>query len=232
MIVVDVGPGSTLDYAQEMMTALHVIVDHLKRYLGTQRVRLLDVPCGDMQWMSKFLQTRSDVDYTGVDIVDKVIEHHRTKFANRLWKFMTLDIVSQPINMTDYDLIVTRMMMQHLAHHDVIRILQKFSKVTPHPVFLLATTFSNTAVNVKLNIDNSYRFARLNLQIEPFRLETPLCLFRDGPPSSNNFMGLWRLPLKVIAESSCSKPVAAMTPLSKSPMYSCINWTLPASIWR
>jgi len=230
MIVVDVGPGSTLDYAQEMMTALHVIVDHLKRYLGTQRVRLLDVPCGDMQWMSKFLQTRSDVDYTGVDIVDKVIEHHRTKFANRLWKFMTLDIVSQPINMADYDRIMTRMMMQHLAHHDVIRILQKFSNVTPHPVFLLATTFSNTAVNVQLNIDNSYRFELLNLQIEPFRLETPLCLFRDGPPSSIHFMGLWRLPLKVIAESSCSKPVAVMTPLSKSPMYSCINWTLPASI--
>ena len=94
-----------------MIAALHVIVDHLKRYLGTQRVRLLDVPCGDMQWMSRFLQTRTDVDYTGVDIVEKVIKHHRSKFANRPWKFMTLDIVSQPINMTDYDLIVTRMMI-------------------------------------------------------------------------------------------------------------------------
>jgi len=200
--------------------------------------------------MSRFLQTRSDVVYTGVDIVSNVIEHHRKTFIHRDWMFlnldivsepinvadydliMNLDVVSEPINVADYDLIMTRMMMQHLTHGDVIRIMHKFSNITTtyrRPTFLLATTFSNTVVNKKLDISNSARFELLNLEIEPFRLEAPLCLFRDGPPKSVHFMGLWQLPLKVVAESSCGRPVAVSSPLSKHPMYSCTDWTLLAS---
>ena len=224
-----------MDYAQEIMAALHIIIGQLKQYLGVDRVRLLDVPCGDLQWMGRFLRTRADVDYTGVDIVSDIIEHHRKTFADRPWKFLNLDIVSEPINVADYDLIMTRRMMEVLTHGDVILILRKLSNVTsPHqrPVFLLATTFSNTAKNVRININNSRRDALLNLELEPFRLTTPLCLFRDGPPESVIFMGLWRLPLKVVAKSSCSKPVAVSTLLSRHPMYSCINWTLPESSGR
>jgi len=229
--LVDVGSGSSLNYAQEMTAALHVIIGQLKRHLGVERVRLLDVPCGDLQWMSRFLQTRSDVDYTGVDIVPGVIDHHRTTFAGRPWKFVNLDVVSQPIDVADFDLVVTRMMMQHLNHADVLGILRKFSDVagTPdrRPVFLLATTFPHTAVNSEPDVNSKTRFKLLNLEVDPFRLETPLCLFRDGPPHSVHFMGLWRLPVKAIAASSCRKPVAVSTPLSKRPMYSCVNWTLP-----
>jgi len=229
-LIVTLGGGSTLNFAQEQVAGLHVIISELKRYLGTERVRLLDVPCGDLQWMSRFLQTRSDVDYTGVDIVSSIIEHHRSTFADRDWKFLNLDIVSESINVTDYDLIMTRQMMQHLVHTDVIRILHKFSNVSmlhvQHPVFLLATTYPNTAFNRKQEL-KIVRYVMMNLELKPFRLEPPRCLFKDGPPASVHFTGLWRLPLKVIAESSCSNPVAISTPLSESPMYSCVNWSLP-----
>jgi len=128
---------------------------------------------------------------------------------------------------------MTRLMMQHLVHDDVIRILRKFSNVTAtprrRPAFLMATTFPHTAANIKLNVDKTYRFVMLNLEIEPFRLETPLCLFLDGPPKSVHFMGLWRLPLRAIAERSCSKPVPVSSTLSQDPMYSCVDWTLSSS---
>ena len=229
----DLGAGSSLHFAQEMTAALHVIIGQLKQYLGVDRVRLLDVPCGDLEWMSRFLQTRTDVDYTGVDIVSSVIAHHRSKYSDHPWKFLNVDIVSESIDVADFDLIMTRMMMQHLSHGDVIRILHKFSNVTgprQRPAFLLATTFAHTAANVKVNVADSRRFASLNLEIEPFRLETPLCLFRDGPPKWLHFMGLWRLPLKVIAESSCRTPVPVSTPLLRgSHVFSCTDWSLPAS---
>ena len=144
-------------------------------------------------------------------------------------------MVSQPLDVADYDLVVSRMMMQHLNHADVIRILHNLSNITSHRrrhgggVFLLATTFSNTAVNAKLDVNNAMRYAMLNLEVDPFRLETPLCLFREGPPDATHFMGLWRLPVRAIAEGSCSKPVAVSTPLSKRPMFSCVNWTLMTS---
>jgi len=221
-----------LDYAQEMTAALHVIIGQLKRHLGIDRVRLLDVPCGDLRWMSRFLQTRSDVVYTGADIVREIVDHHRAAFP--AWKFLHLDVVSQPIDLADYDLIMTRMMMQHLTHADVARVLHQFSNATlpprRRPVFLLATSFYNTADNRRMNVEDSARFTLLNLAIEPFRLEPPLCLFRDGPPISVHFMGLWRLPLRVLA--SCRKPVPFRTRLSKQPMYSCIDWSLPASLTR
>lgn len=186
--------------------------------------------------MRRFLETRDDIDYTGVDIVSKVIARHRAVYADRpTRKFLNLDVVSDPINVSDYDVIMTRMMMQHLTHADVIRILRKLSDVTSgrdlrRPVFLMATTFSSTVTNARLDVNNSMRFELLNLEIEPFRLSPPLCLFRDGPPKSVHFMGLWRLPLKVVAQTSCTKPVAVSTPLSRLPLYSCINWSLPTGV--
>ena len=91
-----------------MPAALHVIVGQLKQYLGVDRVRLLDVPCGDLQWMGRFLQSRTDVEYTGMDIVGEVIDHHRKMFSDRPWKFLNVDIVSEPIDVTEYDLIMMR----------------------------------------------------------------------------------------------------------------------------
>jgi len=90
------------------MAALHVIVGQLKQHLGVDRIRLLDVPCGDLQWMSRFLQSRTDVEYTGVDIIGDVIEHHRKTFSNRPWRFLNVDVVSEPIDVADYDLIMLR----------------------------------------------------------------------------------------------------------------------------
>jgi len=215
-----------MKYAGNTMAALQAIISQLKRYLRVERIRLLDVPCGDLQWMHRFLLTRSDVDYTGVDIVADIISHHREAFRGRPWRFLNMDVVSQPINVSDYDLIMTRMMMQHLNQSDVIRVLHNFSNITSRqhrPVFLLATTQSNTKVNTKI------ADAMHNLEISPFRLQPPICLFVDGAPGPLNtlyFMGLWRLPLTVVAESSCSKPLAVTTYFSKIPMYSCINWTL------
>ena len=184
--MLDEGPVATLEYTQEVIAALHVIIGQLKQYLGIDRVRMLDVPCGNMQWMARFLQTRPDVDYTGVDIVDAFIERHRDTFSDRRpWKFLNLDVVSDPVDVSQYDLIVIRAMLHLLTHGDVRRILHKVSNVTANqrPAFLLATIFPYADVNRKVSVNSYGRREELNFEIEPFRLNTPLCLFRDGPPS-------------------------------------------------
>ena len=65
------------------MLALHTIIGALKRRLGIKRVSLLDVPCGDMTWMKRFLASLDDVDYTGLDIVPELIAAHKSDFAGR-----------------------------------------------------------------------------------------------------------------------------------------------------
>jgi len=63
------GMGATLHWSQEVIGTLHVLIERIKRERAVSRVRLLDVPCGDMAWMSRFLKTRDDIDYTGRTVV-------------------------------------------------------------------------------------------------------------------------------------------------------------------
>ena len=127
--------------------------------------------------------------------------------------------------------------MQHLQYADIFNILKKFSLKVPHPSFLLATTFSNVAKNHDVETDFVHkRYSPLNLEIAPFRLEPPVCLFKDVPAPRTNttlasFMGLWRLPLMSVHESICSDNNVAQFPTSLSPLtfYSCVNWKLNAT---
>ena len=86
------GAGSTLLYAQEASAMLHTIINTLKYKLGKPIIRLLDIPCGDFQWMHRFLQTRNDIVYMGMDIVPELINRHQKIFKDcDNWKFLIQD---------------------------------------------------------------------------------------------------------------------------------------------
>ena len=218
-------------FAQEMVAGLHVIINDMKRYFRLKTVRLLDMPCGDMQWMSRFLQTRDDINYTGIDIVSSVIDHHRVTYARRPWTFRNVDIAADSTFVNNFHLILSRHMLQHLENATVFNILKKLSDNTRHPSFLLATKFSIDSKNVELKTHKLGRYRVLNLELAPFRLEPPLCLFRDGRIKPEIYAGLWRLPLTTIHESFCSqsKPANFLTHLSTNKLYSCVAWGLPGS---
>ena len=92
------------------MLALQNIISALKRRLGIKRVSLLDVPCGDMTWMKRFLASRDDVDYTGFDIVPELIAAHKRDFAGRAeWSFEHRDILKDGLPVgKDFHLILCR----------------------------------------------------------------------------------------------------------------------------
>jgi len=198
----------------------------MKKHFKLSIIRVLDVPCGDMQYMSRFLETRDDINYTGIDIVPKLIMRHREKYAHRPWTFRALDIATDSTFVNDFDLIISRSMLQHLDNAAVFSVLKKLSTETRHPSFLLATTFSSYSNNTNLNVHRRYRFRRLNLELPPFRLEPPLCIMRDGYVRFKNFVGLWRLPLMTIPESFCSQSKLAkfFTKLSADKFCSCVSW--------
>jgi len=229
------GEGATLHWTQETIATLHSVINQLKRLLGRARVRLLDVPCGDMAWMSRFLKTRSDVDYTGIDIVPDLIRHHQQKFASLGWRFYEWDVVRDGLEFsnTSFDLILCRALVQHLYFADVLRTLAHFSEAPfkfRQRVFLLTTSFSRHPRNEELEItgDNPGRHRRLNLELPPLSLVPPLCLARDGPPDAREawmlFLGLWELPLHKV--SHCW-PFATF-PLRNSghSLTSCVDWSL------
>ena len=54
---------------------------------------LLDSSCGDMVWMPTFLEGRSDINYTGYDLLHENVERAREKFTNKTWTFEEFDLV-------------------------------------------------------------------------------------------------------------------------------------------
>ncbi|KAK2156250.1 hypothetical protein NP493_1986g00001 [Ridgeia piscesae] len=176
--------------------------------------------------MSRFLRTRDDIDYTGIDIVPSLVDHHRKEYGRFGWKFIQRDVVQNGLNDT-YDIIVCRMMLQHLYLSDVMRVLVAFSNSGSS--YLLTTTFSDHPLNGDLRSTKAFRHRALNLEIEPVSLSTPLCIKRDGPPHSHcPYVGLWRLPLKTI--NQCGKPKPFHLEGSDVKFYSCAPWTSSSSI--
>jgi len=234
-----VGGGSLLHFAQEMIVVLSNAIEHYKLQFGVRQVRLLDIPCGDMQWMSRFLKTRDDVDYTGVDIVPYLIESHKKTFRKyKSWHFVHADIVNNGTEIFRHDdeqfhIVLSRMMMQHLYNADVVKMLAHLSDLgsskasSGRPIYLFATTFSVSPINKELNGGITGRFRSLNLEIPPVSLTPPLCIARDGlsdSPNDVHIIGLWVLPVSQVA--NCKTPATVNVIGFPFKVYSCVDWTI------
>ena len=183
---------------------MHQVLSWYAVFLGKDTIHILDTSCGDFVWMSRFLQTRSDVYYTGIDTVPDLIKHHQNKFGGySRWRFLEADFLDDSFTFDRaYDLILSRMTLQHLFFDEVLAFLAKMSKSTAS--FALLTTFPAQSKNLELKLteENPGRFRFLNLELPPIALTPPVCMERDGPVDAyqgwDHFVGLWRLPLRQV----------------------------------
>ena len=197
--------------------------------LGLKRVRLLDIPCGDMMYMSRFLDTRTDVDYTGIDIVPELIERHHKEFADKPTTFLHADILKMEKFEGGFDLILCRQMLQHLVTNDVLAVLARLSKSGSR--YLLTTSQAYSKAILELNVNAVGRYRRLNLEAPPVALTAPLCYFRDGAPASHQRLMLWKLPLRQVVGCKATKLMKvnvynASTDPYFYPYYACGEWSL------
>ncbi len=223
------GRGATLFWTQEYIAVLHNVIGQVKVAMGVSRVHVLDIPCGDMAWMSRFLETRDDVDYTGVDIVPDLIENHGKKFKHKInWRFLALDALEEPLP-TGAHIIICRTLLQHLFMSDLQTLLTKFSASGAN--YLLTTTFPAQTYNTELELveANPGRFRRINLELPPVSLTPPMCLMRDGPPEDfegwDHFAGLWKLPLTQVFPCNQHKKFKVMMASKEVSMASCLAWS-------
>ena len=174
-----------------MLAVIHTIMDKLKHELNKTRISILDLPCGDLQWMSYLLQTRSDIDYTGMDIVPELIDKHKRTYADKPnIHFKHFDIVKSKLDGA-YDFIICRMMLQHLLNDDVLKALSHFS--SSDCKYFGATTFPDVAKNEEL-IPLGGRLRFLNLEKPPINVGPPMCTYPEPAFPSHHF-AIWKLPL-------------------------------------
>jgi SAM-dependent methyltransferase len=115
------GSGSTEAHAREYVKALAA-------YIGRHSIRrVVDLGCGDFVIGRKIADL--GVDYTGVDVVPALIEHHTRQHSSERVRFAHLDIIEAKL--PDGELCLIRQVLQHLSNEQIGRILPKL-KQYPH----------------------------------------------------------------------------------------------------
>jgi len=115
------GSGSTESHATEYVRMLEAYVaEHSIR-------RVVDLGCGDFMIGRKIAAL--GVDYTGVDVVPALIQHHTARHAGPRVRFAHLDIVRDPL--PPGDLCLVRQVLQHLSNDQILKILPKLAQY-PH----------------------------------------------------------------------------------------------------
>ena len=163
----------------------NVCIAYMYVSLDKKIIKMLDIPCGDLTWMSRFMANRSDVIYHGMDIVPDIIAHHTRVYTPRHphMTFINQDVVERPLEEV-YDLIHTRQMTQHLTNTDTLRVLGHFKDSGSH--FLLATTVPSSG-GKDLDVKKLGRHRLQNLEAPPIGLPPPVCLSQDVSVEYNGF---------------------------------------------
>ena len=140
---------------------------------------LLDVGCGDWNWMQDMaLPSR----YIGVDVVPSVIQSNR-RFDRDGVSFQVLDAIKDDLPATD--VAMCREMLFHLSFADGAAVLENVRRSAR---WLIATTDPDIWFNSDIR---SGDFRRINLQRRPYRLPEPTFVLADGAVHPRRVLGAW-----------------------------------------
>ena len=97
-------------------------IDCVNAFIASHQVRsVVDLGCGDFRVGRRIAQ--DGISYTGVDIVEPLIQAHQERFASDSIQFRCLDVVSDPL--PEGDLCLVREVLQHLSNKQILAILAK-----------------------------------------------------------------------------------------------------------
>jgi hypothetical protein len=174
------GNGSTLDYTKRLRQELPQLFDAF----GIRRI--FDAPCGDLNWMSHVLAKRPELDYTGGDIVQPLIDKLNVTYANNNVRFVKIDIINDPLPAAE--LMICRDCLFHFSEENIKLFLNNF--VNSDIAALLTT--SDTLPEPNRDIETG-DYRHLNLFAEPYNF-TPNYIYEINdwpyptPPTRKMFM--------------------------------------------
>lgn len=177
------GTGSSLESTARLRDSLPPLLRNLNAR------RLLDVPCGDFNWMRHV--DLSGIDYTGGDIVDAMIEANRKRYESATRKFMRVDLTSGPLPTAD--VILCRDGLVHFSFDNIIAAFRTMK--ASGAKYLLTTTFLDWQVNTDI-VDGDWR--PLNLEKPPFLLPASQNVIleecaEEGGAYADKALAVWRV---------------------------------------
>ncbi len=157
------------------MRATEAIRAELPRMLEALQIKsLLDVPCGDFNWMKEV--KLGTVDYLGADIVEELIASNNSRFAAPNRRFQCLDILKDSI--PKVDLIFCRDCLVHFSSKHIGTAIGNIK--ASGSTYLATTTFPTVQVNGEIPTG---QHRAINLQLPPFNFAAPVMVLDDKAPS-------------------------------------------------
>lgn len=177
------GLGSDIHQTELIIKELPTLLSEYKI------VSMLDIPCGDFHWMKNM--DVSNIQYTGADIVDALIENNSKQYGKDGKSFQKINLIND--NLPKVDLIFCRDCLVHLSFKDILDALHNIC--ASNSEYLLTTTF--TARNKNDDIATG-QWRTLNLELPPFMLPKPIKLINEGCTEyegafADKALGLWKI---------------------------------------
>lgn len=168
----------------DMRFILSIVRKRFGRGHPRANVTIVDVPCGDMNWMPELLgqlEKEFAVSYYGYDIVPQAINAHRSTFSSHPnWHFLNVDVVKRLP--TRGDVLISRDLVNHLPLADVQRALSNI-KATHSPTLIIS---NNRDARVNEEVHNAGGGSRmLDIERPPFNWKRAIA------GSANGHMWLW-----------------------------------------
>ena len=154
------------------------LIDDLNKLMVDLKITsVLDIPCGDFNWMHKVDYT--NIKYVGADIVEDLIKINSEKYKDHdNLEFKVLNLIEDKLPKSD--LIIVRDCFVHLSfsniYHSIKNIKASGSK------YLITTSFPDHPSNLDI-ITGGWR--TLNFQEKPFNFPKPLLVINENYKGSN-----------------------------------------------
>ncbi len=132
-------------------------------------LRIIDLGCGDFQVGNILTNLLPSIDYTGIDVVDDLINYNNSTFANDRIRFKQLDITKDKL--PDGDIVLIRQVLQHLSNDDIAKTL---NLIKPYKLVLITEQFPAKFETPNVDIPSGHHTRR--------KLNSGVCL--DQPPFS------------------------------------------------
>ena len=168
------GPGSRRD-SGSVEHALRILAMITERY-GVRTIA--DIPCGDFNWIGRYLDAWPSVAYVGFDIVSPLIDRNRALFPEK--RFTRLDIVCDvPPHV---DLIFCKDLFNHLESREIVKAIANMRR-SGSTYLLASNNFGYPYEALRRTRHDSSR--HVDLTLEPFCYAAPLW--------HDHYLGLWQL---------------------------------------
>lgn len=148
---------------------------------------VIDLGCGDFRVGRKIADNNLEITYTGVDIVDELIERNANNFGNNRISFQKINIVKN--NLPVGQLCLIRQVLQHLSNNDIKQILKKCRQFQ----FVIISEHQPLSKNIIPNIDKD--------SDAHIRLNSNSGVFLEKPPFNKQIENLLTIYPQAEAES-------------------------------